>query len=255
MSGSVLRSSRTFRTPRDAGAESGEITGPNRPALLGPECRSPKPEIRMKPEFRIPKVPTTFGLGASAFGLRASFGFRVQGLNARMLSGNPLPALLCLLTTLFAGCAGYQLGPTGGQTAGARSIQINPFVNQTIEPRLVEALTHALRKQIQQDGTFRLDTHNEGDIVVSGEIVRYDRQSISVRARDALTPRDYRITIVAHITARERATGKVLLDRELTGHTDVRTGADLFSAERQGIPLAAEFLASSATSLLADGPW
>src|SRR6185369_17073313 len=45
-------------------------------------------------------------------------------------------ALLCLLAALLAGCAGYRLGPTGGQTAGARSVQINPFVNQTIEPRL-----------------------------------------------------------------------------------------------------------------------
>jgi len=164
-------------------------------------------------------------------------------------------ALLCALAALLAGCAGYRLGPTGGQTAGTRSIQINPFVNQTIEPRLVEALTHALRKQIQQDGTFRLNTRNGGDIIVTGAILRYERESISVRSRDALTPRDYRITIVARVTARERATGKLLIDREVAGHTDVRAGADLFSAERQGIPLAAEFLATSATSLLADGPW
>lgn len=173
-------------------------------------------------------------------------------------SGAPAPmsaALFCLLAGLLAGCAGYQLGPTRGQTAGARSVQINPFVNQTIEPRLVEALTQALRKQIQQDGTFRLDTHNEGDIIVSGTILKYDRESIAVKSRDALTPQEYRITIIAHITARERATGKVLLDRELSGHTDVRAGADLFSAERQGIPLAVEFLANSATSLLADGSW
>ena len=176
------------------------------------------------------------------------------GLHASRLPTSPT-LLLCLLAALFTGCAGYKLGPTGGQIAGARSVQVNPFVNQTIEPRLVEALTHALRKQIQQDGTFRLNTRNDGDIILTGTILRYDRESISVRATDALTPRDYRLTIVAHITARERATGKVLLDRELAGRTDVRAGADLFSAERQGIPLAADFLATSATSLLADGPW
>jgi len=166
----------------------------------------------------------------------------------------PLP-VLGLLVLLLAGCAGYKLGPTGGQTAGARSIQINPFVNRTIEPRLADALTHALRKQIQQDGTFKLNTANDGDIVVSGTITAYDRRALSLRARDALTPRDYRIVITARIVARERATGKTLLDREVTGRTDVRAGSDLFSAERQGIPQAAEFLASSATSLLADGVW
>ncbi len=162
---------------------------------------------------------------------------------------------LVLWALVLAGCAGYQLGPTGGQVSGARSIQINSFVNHTIEPRLTDALTHALRQQIQQDGTFKLNTRDEGDIIVAGSITKFDRQSISVRTRDALTPRDYRITITARLIARERATGKVLLDREISGHTDVRAGADLFSAERQGIPLAAEFLAASATSLLTDGSW
>ena len=38
------------------------------------------------------------------------------------------------------------LGPTGGQVSGARSIQINSFVNHTSEPRLTDALTHALRQ-------------------------------------------------------------------------------------------------------------
>lgn len=160
-----------------------------------------------------------------------------------------------LLVALLSGCAGYQLGPTGGQSAGARSVQIDPFVNQTIEPRLADALTHALRKHIQQDGTFKLNTAGGGDIVVTGTITGYDRQAVSVRARDALTPRDYRITITARIVAKDRATGKTLFDRAVVGRTDVRAGADLFSAERQGIPQAADFLAASATSLLADGTW
>src|SRR6266704_2790712 len=37
---------------------------------------------------------------------------------------------------LSAGCAGYHLGSTNGVRAGERSVQVNPFVNQTIEPRL-----------------------------------------------------------------------------------------------------------------------
>ncbi|MEY2411087.1 MAG: hypothetical protein QOF48_3757 [Verrucomicrobiota bacterium] len=164
-------------------------------------------------------------------------------------------SLLVASLMVLSGCGGYRLGPTGGQKAGARSIQINPFVNHTIEPRLADALTHSLRRQIQQDGTFRLNTSRDGDIVVNGAIIKYDRLSVALRSRDALTPRDYRITITAHITARERATGKVLLDRDVTGRTEVRAGADLYSAERQGIPLAADFLAASATSLLADGSW
>jgi len=158
------------------------------------------------------------------------------------------------LALAWGGCA-YHLGPTGGQTSGHRSVQIQPFINRTIEPRLVSALGQAMRQQIQRDGTFRLETRGEADIVVTGTIVNYDRQFITVKAGDALTPRDYRIVIAARIVARERVTGKVLLDRELVGRTEVRAGADLHSAEREAIPMAAEFLATSATSLLADQPF
>lgn len=157
--------------------------------------------------------------------------------------------------SLFVGGCGYRVGTTNGQASGSRSIQIAPFQNKTIEPRLVEAVSFAFRKQLQQDGTYKLDTHNEGDVIVHGTIVSYDRRGISYQSRDALTPRDYRLTITAHITARERTSGKVLLDRPVTGHSDIRIGTDLSSAERQALPLVAEDLARNATALLVDGTW
>lgn len=167
----------------------------------------------------------------------------------------PSSFLLCAALLALSGCAGYQLGPTNGLQAGERSIQINPFANQTTEPRLVAPVTTSIRKQLQQDGTYRLNTSNEGDIIVSGNILEYDRSSLSFQPRDILTPRDYRISIVAHVTARERHTGKTILDRRVLGHTTVRIGADLNSAERQAIPLLAEDLARNVTSLLVDGQW
>ena len=165
-------------------------------------------------------------------------------------------ALLCLgiLLAGLAGCA-YRLGPTNGERAGARSVQIHPFENKTIEPRLIEAVTFALRKQVQQDGTYKLNTHDEGDIIVSGAIVNYERRSLSFQSRDAITPRDYRLTITAHVMARERATGKVLLDKKVNGHSDIRIGPDLVSAEREALPLVAADLARNTTALLVDGTW
>jgi len=160
-----------------------------------------------------------------------------------------LASLLCL-----TGCA-YRLGPTNGERAGRRSVQVQPFQNKTIEPRLIEAVSFALRRQLQQDGTYKLDTHNEGDIVVTGDIVGYERHSLSFQSRDVLTPRDYRLTITAQVVARERLSGKVLLDRKITGHSDIRIGADLASAERQALPLVATDLARNATALLVDGSW
>lgn len=164
--------------------------------------------------------------------------------------------LLGLIAPLVGGCAGYKLGPTNGVAAGSRSVQVNPFVNKVLdEPRLSEAVTESLRKRMQQDGTFRLDTHNEGDIVVSGTVSRYSRSHLSFQPRDILTPRDYRLVILADVTARDRTSGKTLLSRRVAGHTTLRIGPDQTSSERQAIPLAAEDLARNITALLADGEW
>jgi hypothetical protein len=140
--------------------------------------------------------------------------------------------------------------------AGSRSVQVNVFHNKVLEePRLGEAVTHALRKQLQQDGTFTLDSRKEGDVIVNGTIVRYDRAGLSFQPKDILTPRDYRLNMWAMVEARERSSGKVLLNRRVRGHTTVRVGADLTTAERQAVPLVAEDLARNITALLADGEW
>lgn len=162
-------------------------------------------------------------------------------------------AATCLALT---GCAGYRLGPTNGAEAGARSVQVNIFQNKILEePRLGEAVTAALRKQLQQDGTFTLNTRNEGDVIVNGAIVRYDRAGLSFQPRDILTPRDYRLNVWAQVDARDRASGKVLLNRRVLGHTTVRIGNDLTTSERQAVPLVAEDLARNITALLVDGEW
>ena len=162
---------------------------------------------------------------------------------------------LGLVLGLGAGCAGYRFGPTGGYAAGERSIQITPFYNQTLEPRLTDPITQQLRKQIQNDGTFRLATHGRGDIVVTGVILRYERVPMSFASGDVATTLDFRISVTVHVTAREVASDKTVLDRAVSGFTLIRVGNDLTSSERQAAPLLAEDLAKNITSLLADGAW
>ncbi len=160
-----------------------------------------------------------------------------------------------LACCLVAGCAGYRLGPTNGDLAGARSVQVNPFVNKTIEPRLGESVTISVRKYIQKDGTYRLDTKDQGDIIITGTIIQFDRSGLSFQPTDVITPRDYWLAMIAHVRAVDRATGKVVLDRNVAGRTTMRVGNDLSSAERQATPLLAEDLARNITALLADGTW
>lgn len=162
---------------------------------------------------------------------------------------------LMLAALCLSGCAGYQLGPVNGMAAGEKAVQVRPFINQTLEPRLTDALTSQVRKEIQRDGTFRLATHDDGDIVISGVITRYYRQEMSFTPQDTLTVRDFRVSMTAQVTARDRGTGKILFDRPLTGSTLVRIGSDLTSAERQALPLLAQDLAKNITAQLAEGAW
>ena len=154
-----------------------------------------------------------------------------------------------------SGCAGYKLGPVNGLAAREKSIQINPFANQTLEPRLGDAVTSQLRKDLQRDGTFQLASHNDGDIVVSGALTRYFRYEVSFSSGDVLTVRDYRLELRAQVTARDRSTGKVILDQPVTGYTLIRVTTDLVSTERQALPLLAADLAKNVTALLAEGAW
>lgn len=170
---------------------------------------------------------------------------------------NPrLPLLSLLCAALFmSGCAGYQLGPTNGLAAGEKSLQIAPFINDTLQPRLTDYLTSQLRKELQKDGTYRLATHGDADIILTGRMTRYERAEVTLSSADILTVRDFRLILTAQVTARERSTGRLILDQPVSGSTLIRVGPDLSSAERQAMPLLAGDLAKNLTALLAEGKW
>jgi hypothetical protein len=153
------------------------------------------------------------------------------------------------------GCAGYKLGPTGDVRAGDRSVQVNPVANTSMEPRLGVAVNHALRKELQRDGTFRLNTHGDGDILVNVEIVRYHRRGIAFQSKDTITAEDYELTMDAKVVATERRSGREILNKEVRGRTTIRVGSDLVSVERQALPLLADDLARHIRVLLSDGDW
>ncbi len=164
-------------------------------------------------------------------------------------------AALGVLLLGLTSCAGYKLGPTNGVAAREKSVQVNPFVNQTLEARLTDEVTSQMRRQLQLDGTFQLATHDPGDIVLSGVITRFERIGITFAPTDTLTVQDYQLNLTATVTARDRSSGKLLFDRAVTGRTLMQVGSDLTSSERQALPLLAADLAKNITALLADGSW
>ena len=160
-----------------------------------------------------------------------------------------------LFRSLLTGGSSYHLGATVGFALGERSVEVLPFNNQTLQPRLGDAVTHSLRERLQTDGTFHLATSSGGDVIVSGVIRNYEREGLGYLNTDVATPQNYRIGVLAHVTARERASGKLLLDKDVKGHTLVNIGADLTSAERQAMPILADDLAQNITELLTEGAW
>ena len=155
---------------------------------------------------------------------------------------------------LLGGCAGYTLGPSNGLAAGDKKIQITPFLNHTYQPRLGDDVTTALREDIQRDGTYRLATHGDADIIVSGELVRYTRHELNFGSNDVLTVQTYNVDVIARITAHDLAAGTT---KNWTNRasTLVRVGSDLASSERQAMPVLAEDLAKHVTDSLVDGAW
>jgi hypothetical protein len=156
---------------------------------------------------------------------------------------------------LLAGCAGYHLGSVNGDVAGEKSVQIMPFVNNTLQPRLNDDITQALRERLQSDGTYRLATGEPGDLVVSGVIRSYERQGLGYLNQDSSTTQNYLVTVTVNVTVRDRVSGKLRLDRDVTGHTLVNVGPDFASSERQAAPLLAANLAQNLTELLTEGAW
>jgi hypothetical protein len=163
--------------------------------------------------------------------------------------------LPCLAVLTLAGCAGYHVGPVDGGLAGGRTIEVQPFNNQTLQPRLGDAITESLRERLQTDATYRLTTRGAGDVVVTGEIRQYSRQGLGYLNADITTPENYRVDLTVHVKALDRASGKVILDKDVKGHTFVNIGNDLASAEREALPLLADDLAQNITELLTGGAW
>jgi hypothetical protein len=182
--------------------------------------------------------------------------------NARLKNSQTLEYMRLLLTIgyvgiliLLNGCAGYSLGPVNKMSAGSQSIQINPFQNDTKEPRLGMYLSSALRKRIQQDGTFLLDTRNEGDIIVDGVITQYIRNPVTFLSGDTQTARDFQAIMVVQVRAQNRFTKDIILDRKVRGQSTFRVTDDQASVERQTMPMLAEELSRRIASLLTEGDW
>ena len=164
-------------------------------------------------------------------------------------------AFFLAAAVMVSGCASYRLGPVNPAIPTGQAIEVGLFQNTTPQPGLTESLNASIRRELQRDGTFELATGGDGDVLIAGNITAYRRSAVSFQPRDILSVRDFEVELVTRILASEKATGKVLIDHELTGRTTVRLSGNLASAERQALPLLTNDLARKTVALLAEGEW
>jgi hypothetical protein len=156
------------------------------------------------------------------------------------------------LACLFAfGCAGYRIGPVTKRNF--KSIAVPMFRNTTLIPQLEAQISNAVIQRIQQDGSLRVETQANADVVLNGSIIKYNRESLRTLRTDTGVPREFEITITVRVDATDRRTGEtVLKSTEVEGKTDVFIGEDQQSAEEQALPLIADDIAKRVTGLLVE---
>ena len=175
-------------------------------------------------------------------------------VSARLQSLAPPAALVLqlLLTFLFAaGCAGYHLGPVTQRSF--KSIAVPMFRNGTLRPQLEAQITGAIIKRLQQDGSLRVESEPNADVVLDGSVVHYQRTPLRSLRTDTGVPREYEIAITVRVEAKDRRTGEVVLkSTEVTGQSDMFIGADQQTAEEQVLPLIADDIGRRVVGLLVE---
>jgi hypothetical protein len=174
----------------------------------------------------------------------------------------PFAALwMVLATALLPGCAGYQLGaPRPKVFNGIQTLYVPNFKNDTLHPRVESLLANAVIKQIQQDGTYRIETEPEADAVLEGTLVEVDRRPARNVRGNILQAREYTLQLRVIYSIRNRRTGESLERRSVFGTSSffVARGsqpvsADVNQDESQAIPTAAEEMAVRLVSQLTEG--
>jgi len=170
------------------------------------------------------------------------------------------PSAILAATFLLAGCAGYHVGPIKPTPmANVKTIAVQTFKNDTLEPRIEVLLASTVIKQIQQDGTYQIAREDTADAILEGTLTEIERKpQRSVRGNTLLT-REYDLILRVRYRVIERATGRELESRNVNGRTSFfvsgsnALAADVNQDERQALPIAAEDLAARLVSQISEG--
>lgn len=178
--------------------------------------------------------------------------------------------LTLLSVALLSGCAGYTVGPIKPTPMRAvHKLCVKNATNKTLHPRVEVAVTNAIIKQFQQDGTYEISDEAHADAILNVNIEEIQRRPARSLRGNLLQSREYFLYLRGRYTVTEAYGGRVLDSRGISANTtfyvtgggreeNVNTSTSLLAAdsnqdERQALPLAAEEFAVRLVSLVSEG--
>lgn len=165
-----------------------------------------------------------------------------------------------LLSALFllSGC-GYTLGEIKPSTMRrVNTVAVTTFQNRTVVPRLEAQTADAVVKQFQQDGTYKIETTDRADAILSGTIVSLQRQPMRVYGSNVLQTSEFELVLVVEYCVKDRVTGAILLKGTAEGRTPFFVNSDSYNSDLvtdQNInyPIAAQRMAEHLVSHVSEG--
>ncbi len=119
-----------------------------------------------------------------------------------------------ILAVLVLAACGYHLAGTGTTVpAGARTIRIEPFTNHTRETGLEVRLHRAVEDEFRRQGTLRVVTEGDADVLLSGAIRRFTSVPVAFSATDEAV--QYQGIMQVSLRLTEHPSGHVLFENKL----------------------------------------
>jgi hypothetical protein len=136
---------------------------------------------------------------------------------------------------------------------GVHRVAVPIFRNATIAPDIQALATTTVIKQIQEDGTYEVTGVDQADVVVNGTIVSVERTKARSLQGNVLASAEFNLRVTIDFRVERPNTAQLMAQRSIEGDTSFFVGNDIFTQEREAIPLAIQDAAVQFVSFLSEG--